>query len=215
MTDEKLEPQDVSPWANIGELLNQWYTKSKQASPARVAGLSRRRLLQRYGEFGLTKGAEIGVDRGKFSEYMFEAIPDLELLCVDPWRWKLRGKSRYHSAVRRLEPHNATIIRKTSLMASLEVPRESLDFVYIDGDHTFDFVMMDIILWAPKIKYGGIISGHDYYKFRHGGVVEAVNAYTNAHCITQWFLTDYLQDRTPSWFWVKEPRLVDPPSERN
>ena len=106
------------------ELLKQWYKQSQQASPARVAGLGRKRLMQRYGEFGLVKGAEIGVDRGTFSAYMFKVIPDLHLLCVDPWHWRLRGKSRYKSTVTRLEPHNATIIRKTSLMASLEIKDE-------------------------------------------------------------------------------------------
>jgi len=199
------------------ELLKQWYKQSKQASPVKVAGLNRRRLVERYGEFGLTKGAEIGVDRGRFSEYMFKVIPNLELLCVDPWRWKLRGESRYNSTVRRLEPYNATIIRKTSLMASLEVKDESLDFVFIDADHTFDFVMMDIILWAKKVKYGGIISGHDFYNFRRAGVIEAVTAYTNAHCVSEWFITDYMKtsDKTPSWFWMKEPSFSDPLEEQD
>jgi len=199
----------------VKELLNQWYKQSQQASPVRVAGLERKRLIQRYGEFGLTKGAEIGVDRGRFSEYMFKVIPNLELLCVDPWHWKLRGESRYQSTVERLKSHNATIMRKTSLMASLEIPDESLDFVYIDGDHTFDFAMMDVILWAKKVRYGGIISGHDYYKFRRAGVIEAVDAYTNAHSIVQWFVTDYLKDRTPSWFWMKEENFVDPLPEQD
>lgn len=191
------------------ELLDKWYEQSMQYSPVRVAGVSRKRLMQYYGEHGLTKGAEIGVDRGRFSEYMFKVIPNLELLCVDPWHWKLRGESRYQSTVKRLEPYNATVIRKTSLMASLEVPNESLDFVYIDGDHTFDFVMMDIILWAPKVKFGGVISGHDYYGFRRAGVIEAVNAYTNAHGVVKWFLTDYQKDRTPSWFWIREKSFGD------
>ncbi len=197
------------------ELLDQWDTQSLQYAPIRVAGLSRKRLVERYGEFGLVKGAEIGVDRGRFSEYMFKVIPNLELLCVDPWHWKLRGKSRYQSTVKRLEPHNATIIRKTSLMASLDIPKESLDFVYIDGDHTFDMVMLDIILWAPKVRYGGIVSGHDYYKFRRAGVIPAVDTYTHEHGITQMFVTDYLMDRTPSWFWLRKESFADPLPEQD
>jgi len=197
------------------ELLKQWYKQSQQASPVRVAGLSRKRLIERFGEFGLTKGAEIGVDRGRFSEYMFKVIPDLHLLCVDPWHWKLRGESRYKSTVARLEPYNATIIRKTSLMASLEIEDESLDFIFVDADHTFDYVMMDIILWSRKVRYGGIISGHDFYAFRRAGVIEAVTAYTNAHCISQWFVTDYTKDKTPSWFWMKEPSFSDPLEEQD
>lgn len=192
------------------ELLAQWYKKSQQISPVRIRGLDRRRLMQHYGEHGLTEGAEIGVDRGRFSEYMFQVIPDLHLYCVDLWHWKLRGQSRYESTVRRLEPHNATIIRKNSMDALADVPDESLDFVYIDGDHTFDYVMTDIIWWAKKVKYGGMISGHDYYRFRRAGVVPAVDTYTQQHGIVQWFLTDYLKDRTPSWFWIREESFVDP-----
>jgi len=210
MTDENLEQQDVSHWANIEELLNQWYKQSKQTAPIRVAGLSRRRLMERYGEFGLTKGAEIGVDRGRFSEYMFGVIPGLELICVDPWRPKQRGDSRYKSTLTRMEGKNAKIMRMTSLMASLEIPDKSLDFVYIDGDHTFDYVMMDIILWAKKVRYGGIVSGHDYYNFRRAGVIKAVDTYTYEHGITQMFITDYMADRTPSWFWVRKESFVDP-----
>jgi hypothetical protein len=197
--------------ADMKELLDEWAKNSQQYAPIRVAGLSRKRLIQRFGEFGLVKGAEIGVDRGSFSKYMMLNIPNLELLCVDPWHWKLRGESRYNSTVKRLEPYeNAKIIRKTSLMASLEVPDESLDFVYIDGDHTFDFVMMDIILWTPKVKYGGIVSGHDYYAFRRAGVIKAVDTYTYEHGITKMFVTDYLMDRTPSWFFMREKSFVDP-----
>ncbi len=182
------------------ELLKQWYKQSKQIAPVKVAGMDRRRLMQRFGEFGLTKGAEIGVDRGRFSEYMFKVIPGLDLLCVDPWHWKLRGESRYNSTVARLAPHNATIIRKTSLDAVMDVKDESLDYAYIDGNHRFDYVMMDVILWANKVKLGGMIALHDYYRFRGGGVIPAVDVYTQQHGITQWFLTD---EKTPTAFWIK------------
>lgn len=192
-------------------LLDKWYEQSQQIAPVRIRGLDRKRLVQHYGEAGLTKGAEIGVDRGRFSEYMFKVIPDLELLCVDPWRWKLRGASRYKSTVERLKEKQATIIRKTSLEASLEIPDGSLDFVYIDGDHTFDFVMTDLIVWGQKVREGGIISGHDYYRFRRAGVIPAVDIYTKQHNVTRWFLTD---ERTPSFFWIKEPSFVDPLSSQ-
>ena len=182
------------------ELLKQWYKQSKQIAPAKVAGMDRRRLMQRFGEFGLTEGAEIGVDRGRFSEYMFKVIPGLHLLCVDPWHWKLRGESRYNSTVARLAPHNATIIRKTSLDAVMDVKDESLDYAYIDGNHRFDYVMMDVILWANKVKLGGMIALHDFYRFRGGGVIPAVETYTRQHGITEWFLTD---EKTPTAFWIK------------
>jgi len=191
----------------LRELLAEWYRKSFQIAPVRIRKLSRWRLAEIYGEHSLVKGAEIGVDRGKFSAHMLAVIPGLELLCVDPWHWKQRGEARLQSTMERLEPYDtATIIRKTSLDASLEVPDQSLDFVYIDGDHRFDHVMLDLILWAQKVRYGGIISGHDYYRWRHGGVVPAVDAYTQQHGVARWFVTD---ERTPSFFWVREPHFAD------
>lgn len=192
------------------ELLDRWWDKSQQVSPVRIRGLSRQRLVELFGEHGLTQGAEIGVDRGRFSRYMFDHIPGLHLYCVDLWWWRFRGESRYQSTLRRLEGCNATILRKRSMEALADVPDESLDFVYIDADHTFDHVMTDIIWWARKVKMGGIVAGHDYYRFRRAGVVQAVDAYTAAHGIGRWFLTDYLKDRTPSFFWMREPHFTDP-----
>jgi len=198
----------------VRTLLDRWYDQSQQISPVRIRGLDRKRLMMHFGEHGLTRGAEIGVDRGRFSEYMFKVIPDLELLCVDPWRWKLRGESRYRSTVARLTRfgERATVVRLDSFDAVRDVPDGSLDFVYIDGDHTFDYVMTDVIWWSRKVRYGGIVSGHDYYRFRRGGVVPAVDAYTQQHGITRWFLTD---ERTPSWFWMREPSFVDPLEEQD
>ena len=42
---------------------------------------------------------------------------------------------------------------------------ESLDFVYIDADHSLKAVTIDLNAWFPKVKRTGIICGHDYYNF--------------------------------------------------
>lgn len=186
------------------ELLDKWYTQSQQISPVRIRGLDRKRLVLHFGERGLNRGAEIGVDRGRFSEYMLKNNPEMSLLLVDPWYWKLRGESRYQSTVKRMEKfgERAQIVRKTSYEAVFDVKDESLDFVYIDGDHTFDYVMTDLIWWARKVRMGGMVALHDYYRFRGGGVVAAVDVYTQQHDIRQWFLTD---ERTPTAFWMRQP----------
>ena len=36
-------------------------------------------------------------------------------------------------------------------------------FVYIDGNHKFDFICPDIIYWSKKVKHGGIVAVHDFY----------------------------------------------------
>ena len=110
-----------------------WYNRAEQISPVRIRTLTRRRLVEHFADHGLLKGAEIGVDRGLFSQYMLKYNEETSLLCVDPWYWKLRGESRYKSTVERLAPYGdrATIIREESFRAVLDVPDNSLDFVYI------------------------------------------------------------------------------------
>ena len=62
--------------------------------------------------------------------------------------------------------------------------------------------MIDIILWSKKVRPGGIISGHDFVKNKNCGVVEAVIAYTDAHNIKTWYITNGRGSN--SFFWVKE-----------
>ncbi len=159
---------------------------------------------------GYSLGAEIGVEMGRYSEVLCRANPNLKLILVDPWE-RYNGRSQrkmdwfYEMAMQRLKSYNVEFRRKRSLDAVKEVPDRSLDFVYIDGLHDFDNVMMDIISWVPKVKIGGIVSGHDYaklYGFKLGSfnVVEAVDLYVQMHRVPNWYLTS---DDPPSWFWVK------------
>lgn len=156
---------------------------------------------------GFKTGAEIGVETGRYSRLLLDTIPDLKLYCVDPWQAyhrnsQAREDNLYEKTKARLMGTNSYILRMTSLEASKRIPDNSLDFVYIDALHDFDGVMVDIILWAPKVKSGGIVSGHDYINYYSFGVVQAVNAYTTAHGIVPWYVTTYVREY-PSWFWVK------------
>lgn len=161
----------------------------------------RTQLYIMFAEMGFKTGAEIGVERGLNALNMFEHIPGLELLMVDTWR----GESRRHykRVMEDMRPYGdkAHIIRKTSLKASLEIQDESLDFVYIDGDHRYDAVMLDIILWSRKVRDGGIVSGHDYRhprKYRNLGVSRAVNNYVREHEI------DLKLGEGRNWYWEKK-----------
>lgn len=51
----------------------------------------------------------------------------------------------------------------TSQEAVLKFDNESLDFIFIDADHSYDSVLEDLNLWYPKLKKGGLLSGHDYH----------------------------------------------------
>lgn len=66
------------------------------------------------------------------------------------------------------------IIRMQSHIAAKVFENKSLDLVYIDADHCYKAVTNDIDIWLPKIKKGGIISGHDYGDKKHPDVERAV-----------------------------------------
>lgn len=161
-------------------------------------------------------GAEIGVCDGRYSEILCKEIPGLKLFCVDPWlpysdswRGKDHQEKTYNIAKEKLKDFDTKLLRMTSLNASLldAIPDKSLDFVYIDGSHTFDNVMLDIILWAPKVRRKGIVAGHDYCHFTNSGVIEAVNKYCEIHDIELNLIgrnmENHQDDRQPTWWFVK------------
>lgn len=54
-----------------------------------------------------------------------------------------------------------THIRKTSEQTAGRW-KEKIDFIWIDGSHEAKMVKLDLELWVPFIKKGGVVSGHDW-----------------------------------------------------
>lgn len=178
--------------------------------PIELRDFHRDDLAKLFAELKFTRGAEIGVAEGHYSETLCKAIPDLELLCVDPWH-RYSGNPRAHSkehqefslneTKRKLVGYNAKLIQDFSMNAVRDVKDNSLDFCYIDGHHGFDWAMCDIIEWSKKVRSGGIVAGDDYYHFKWAGVVEAVQAYTQAHQIAIWYV--FQGHKSVDFMWVK------------
>jgi hypothetical protein len=190
--------------------------------PIEIRNTSRDDLPGLFHELGFTKGAEIGVWRGKYSLLFCREIPDLEMLCVDPWIPYVEYKDHvrqdkladaYNTARKNLAPYNCTLIRKFSMEAAKEIPDESLDFVYIDANHSFCDVVNDLTEWSKKVRKGGIVSGHDYKVFDESlfiHVCEAVNGFVKANYIEPWFVLGRSRvrrgekvDKVRSYMWVK------------
>lgn len=174
-----------------------------------VEGFTRKHLAELFCQRGFTSGAEIGVADGRNSLTLCDAIPGLQLLCVDPWA-PYKGNQRggpseqharnFQKATERLTPYQATLLRMKSADAAFTVAPRSLDFVFIDGNHAYEYVRTDLQVWSEKVRPGGVVAGHDYFNFAGAGVVKAVNEFTATHGITEWWLTD---EREPSFWWVK------------
>jgi hypothetical protein len=191
-------------------------------SPVDIKGVTRATLPFLMASLGFTEGAEIGVWRGEFSQSFCQANSALHLTGVDAWTpypdyTSYRRPDKFHTAEadarQRLASFNCTLLKGFSLDVARTIPDASLDFVYIDANHTFDACIQDLIVWSAKVKPGGIVSGHDYFApkrtwgFR---VIEAVNAYTLAHDIDPWFLLGRRKrrlgeagEKERSWLWVK------------
>lgn len=185
------------------------------------APLTRCGLYPLFRELGFTVGCEVGVYTGRNAIEILLNNPSLKLYLVDAYnrkQWKLNPNYTHKPMAALLAAKKKMkkihwkygceykFIIKKSMDAVKDFAAESLDFVYIDADHTYERVLEDITEWSKKVRIGGIISGHDYdrYKFKHfDGVVRAVNEYTTKHKIKPVYFT---LDSCSSYFWVKAKR---------
>jgi len=168
---------------------------------------NRKELAKFFGKLGFKSGAEIGVYAGDFAETLCQHIPGLKYYGIDPWAVSGNMKNhllsgKFDFAKKRLRPFQATLIKKTSSEALKLFADGSLDFVYIDANPKFDYVVSDIISWAKKVKKGGIISGNNYVATNQSNVTPAVNGYVNSHSLELHTTSD---PKEPiSWWFVKK-----------
>lgn len=183
---------------NLPELATSLYRR-------RGDGMGRVALAKTMADMGLTKGVEVGCRYGASGILWKEHIPDLKLICYDPYRAYHRVSQErqdliYAGALENAEKAGFSIVRMPSLEAVDCHQDGSLDWVHIDGDHTFDAAVQDIIRWAHKVREGGLILVHDYCAFGMSGVMPAVDAYTHCHRIDPWYVT---RDMEPTAFWQR------------
>jgi len=119
------------------------------------------------------RGCEVGVWKGELSWRLLKALPHTILHLVDPYQVyddKYIGTEQERidrarelalAAVRPYEEQAIWIPMESSLAVET-IEDGSLDFVFIDACHSYEFVRQDIRAWYPKVRAGGIVSGHDY-----------------------------------------------------
>jgi hypothetical protein len=188
-----------------------------------IPDCGRNDLPEFFIEMGYKKGVEIGTYKGLFAEVI--AKSGLEIYGVDPWLsypdylyYNSREQDQevlneqYEESKKRLAPYpNAHLIRKTSMDALADFEDESLDFVYIDGNHTFKYVAEDLCEWTKKVKKGGVVCGHDYFYGKPSSVVRhVVDAYVAAYGIHKFFVLGRKKvekgehrDDWRSWMFIK------------
>lgn len=111
---------------------------------------------------------EVGVYWGRsFSYFIVEMInagKKFDCVAVDACPWDGEPCTGFHREMKPLEGHFRVMFERVdSFVAAKNFKDESIDFVFIDANHTYEFVSKDIAAYLPKVKKsGGVISGHDW-----------------------------------------------------
>lgn len=140
--------------------------------------------------------AEIGVWEGNFSQQIIDVVRPKKLHLIDPWLFQPRYKDRwyggllaknqndmdnlYSSVARKLGGLDSVKIhRMTSFAAAKTFSDEYFDWIHIDGNHSYKYVLGDLDMYFSKIKSGGFITGDDYFfgAMRGFPVQKAVNEF--------------------------------------
>lgn len=156
--------------------------------------------------------AEIGVFSGDFSKVIYETVKPSKFYLVDLFTGhassgdkngennrkisldaSFKELSNYFNKKDSVELYKG---KSTNFLNSL--PDYHLDFIYIDGDHSYQGVSEDLMLSKIKVKPGGIISGHDYCP-RFPGVMKALDDFVNKFNLSTKFT---VKDKIPSFFLI-------------
>jgi hypothetical protein len=130
------------------------------------------------------RGIEIGVEKAVNALSILKELPIEKLFLIDPYvpyedeLGHADCSVDYTIAHTTLAEYPQVVwLRKTSETAIREFQNEEpFDFIYIDGNHTFEFVKKDITLYYPLIRNNGLIGGHDYTPY-YESVMRAVNEF--------------------------------------
>lgn len=179
--------------------------------------LDREQLHTLINEMELKIGVELGTQQGLYSEYLLRTT-NLFLYMVDAWRY-IEGYNdianvsdsehmmNISKTKRIVSPYIGRwkIIREFSVLAAKQFEDSSVDFIYVDADHSYNATLLDLQAWYPKLRSGGLMAGHDFLDGENicgseFGVRSAV--------------FEFLKDKThrlyttggawPTWWYVKE-----------
>lgn len=174
-------------------------------------------LLNKLGLNG--QGVEVGVYMAGYSFELLKNSKLQTLYSVDPWI-KFSEEDHYDgmnisndyqnfryliTIMRLLEfSTRAVILRMTSESSAQLFKDNSLDFVYIDANHSYEACKQDVDLWWPKVKRGGILSGHDYLDAPMFGVKRAIDEFAERKK-QKLYITNKIELH-PSWYIIKQPQ---------
>jgi len=195
--------------------------------PVEIPNVGRNTLPEWLRELDFKIGVEVGVAEGRYGAILASANPQMKFYGIDPWHPYEGGIDYmdeatfiklYEKFQQVIAPYpNYEAIKELSMDSVKKFEDNSLDFVYIDANHSEPYITQDITEWHKKVRVGGILSGHDYIRPANRGekdftcdVISATNRFTQENNIRPWFIlglqakhNGMIRDATRSWMWVK------------
>jgi len=140
-------------------------------------------------------GCEVGVHAGETAGFLLKNLPKIKrYYAVDPWliyemydgeMYRKPGhkkyksmKSAYDNYMEIVKPYKGKVItyKMTSVDASKHIPKDYLDWVFIDANHEYKYIKENLDLWSWRVKTGGVVAGHDYGN-KWKGIKKAVDEF--------------------------------------
>ncbi|KKL73400.1 hypothetical protein LCGC14_2075280 [marine sediment metagenome] len=150
------------------------------------------------------------------SERMLELAEPKLLYLVDYWHEQSKLRDRHSDATHlrnlrvtmtRMREHIACgrvrVLCALSELGSVLIPDSSLDWVYIDGDHTYEGCKNDLSVWPAKVRAGGVVAGHDYSPEREA--LQGVTAAVDEHIAALGDVALGLTAESKASFWYVKP----------
>lgn len=146
-------------------------------------------------------GCEIGVNNGITTSYLLKNLPTIErYYAVDPWlarykmynkklyKWTAKGnKKRWVDVMQSFFENTFNDRNRVCLLRTFSVDGvkffedEYFDWIFIDANHEYPYIKENLELWTPKVKIGGLVTGHDYGnpkgKHKGWGINKAVDEF--------------------------------------
>lgn len=136
-------------------------------------------LQQGYNTF-----VEVGCKEGRTTGHILKTVPDSRVIAIDPWIAQEKSTDPTKETYKdwdfaKIEAEfwanvgehkdRCTMLRLTSEEAvdrpahgDWKFLKQPADLIFIDALHDYEHVKQDIGLWWPKVRVGGILSGHDF-----------------------------------------------------
>jgi predicted O-methyltransferase YrrM len=152
---------------------------------------------------------EVGTWKGASASFMAVEIINsrkkIKFDCVDTWDYidtsydipKENYDNLFEKFLKNIEPikDHVNLVKSISWDAAKRYQDNSIDFIFIDAGHDYESVRKDIVSWFPKLKYRGIMAGHDYNNNGICRVKQAVDEFFEKIGVVSQFLDCWIYEK--------------------